>query len=315
VLKFTKTNDSYSVMSDWIDLGRKDVPFGNVVYKYPSLQIERNVREIWNLKLNADATQMLLDHAIHFIQPAPVLFVRTATPDSVPERLTDFAPRPGSVLQGYWKGEIGTGAEMTTVNVRITEQADGIIRAEGDVPLQGIYSQPASVEYKHPMVKMLVSTGGGMFQGRINSAGSEVSGVWIQGGNSTPATLKRADYSTELNARNAEKDYTFTAPTELQGHWQGTWIAVFGKKTVPIRLALDIARLPDGTFSANVVSLDQFPNDGPVPASEFQFSPSNLEVKWKASGGSFHGKLENGKLVGTWFQGGGGFSLVFERNK
>lgn len=314
VLKFTKTNNTYSVTSDWIDLGRKDVALGKVVYKYPSLHIERNVREIWNLKLNADATQMIWDHAIHFIQPAPVLFIRTATPDSPPERMAekDFTPRTGSVLQGYWKGEIDTGSNMTAVNVRIAEQADGTIRAEGDVPLQGLYGRPASVEYHPPTVKMFVATGAGMFQGRINSAGSEISGVWIQGGGSTPAILKRADYSAELSAQNVRTNYTFSSPTELQGHWKGTWIAVFGKITVPIRLALDIAKLPDGTFSADITSLDQFPNDGPTPA-EIQYSSPDLQVTLKKIGGSFQGKLENGKLVGTWLQGGGGFALTFER--
>jgi hypothetical protein len=160
----------------------------------------------------------------------------------------------------------------------------------------------------------MVATGGGAFQGRINSAKSEISGEWTQGGNSLPAVFKRADYAAELEAQNNGKDYTFTSPTELQGHWKGTWIAVFGKKTVPIRLALDIAKLPDGAFSANLTSLDQLPNDGPVPASEFHYSSPDLLAKWSASG-SFQGKLENGKLVGTWSQSGGGFALTFERNK
>jgi RNA polymerase sigma factor (sigma-70 family) len=316
VLKFTKTNNTYAVMCDWIDLGRKDVVMGKVVYKFPALHIERNIRETWDFKLNADASQMLLDHAIHFTQPAPVLFLRTATPDSVPEPLAekDFAPRADSVLQGYWKGEIGTGEDLTRLNVRVAERPDGIIRMEGDIPVQGLYGEPATAEFKSPIVKVMVATGGGAFQGRINSAKSEISGEWTQGGNSLPAVFKRADYAAELEAQNNGKDYTFTSPTELQGHWKGTWIAVFGKKTVPILLALDIAKLPDGAFSANLTSLDQLPNDGPVPASEFHYSSPDLLAKWSASG-SFQGKLENGKLVGTWSQSGGGFALTFERNK
>jgi hypothetical protein len=166
------------------------------------------------------------------------------------------------------------------------------------------------------MVKVLVATGGGMFQGRVNSAGSEISGNWLQGGASLPATFKRADYSVELSALNAETNFDYTSPNELQGHWKGTWIAVFdnGKIRVPIRLAWDIAKLPDGAYSSRLASLDQFPNDGPVPPIDFQFSPPNLQAKWK-NNGSYQGRLENGKLIGTWLQGGGGFALTFERDK
>ena len=103
VLKLAKTNDAYRATTDWIGLGRKDVPMGKVVYAYPSLRIERNPRETWNLTVNAAGTEMALDHAIHFIQPDPVVLKRTATPDPVPERLaeTAFTPRAGSDLQGY----------------------------------------------------------------------------------------------------------------------------------------------------------------------------------------------------------------------
>jgi hypothetical protein len=39
-----------------------------------------------------------------------------------------------------------------------------------------------------------------------------------------------------------------------------------------------------------------------------------MEWKW-ADNTRYEGKLKNGKLVGTWFEGGGGFPLVFERSK
>jgi hypothetical protein len=43
-------------------------------------------------------------------------------------------------------------------------------------------------------------------------------------------------------------------------------------------------------------------------------SPPQLRLEWKWTGGAFEGKLQNGKLAGTWYQGGGGFPLVFERS-
>ncbi len=124
VLRLTKTNGVYRATTDWIEMGRKDVPMGKVTYNYPLLQIERNVRDIWKLRVNADATQMILDHAIHFIQPDPVLFLRTASPEPVPTPLTDaeFVPRAGSELQGYWEGKFDTGSNAVQVNLKIADE-------------------------------------------------------------------------------------------------------------------------------------------------------------------------------------------------
>jgi len=67
---------------------------------------------------------------------------------------------------------------------------------------------------------------------------------------------------------------------------------------------------------ATLANLDQLGNSDPVPATDFEYSPPALHLSWKwADNTRYGGKLENGKLVGTWFEGGGGFPLVFERSK
>jgi RNA polymerase sigma factor (sigma-70 family) len=312
VLKLTQTNGVYHATVDWIEMGRKDVPLRKVDYDFPNLRIEASVRDVWNLKLNADTTQMIWDHYIHFIQSDPVLLRRTTTPSQVPERLAEreFAPRAASALQGYWKGVIGDDA--LPVDVKIAEQPDGTFRAEGGIPEQGINGRPLSVIYNRPAVTLAPATGSGKFEGDINSANTEIVGSWIQGGQSTPATLKRADFQAE-RAQEAEKDYRFASNQDLRGHWKGSWVVTIDKSKATIRYALAIARLPDGSYSALLTNLDEFGKDDPMPASDFQYEAPKLSMKWKWAGGSYEGKLSDGKLVGTWFQGGGGFPLVFER--
>jgi hypothetical protein len=78
-------------------------------------------------------------------------------------------------------------------------------------------------------------------------------------------------------------------------------------------MALDIAKQPDGSYSATMASVDQFGADAPVPTSDFEYSPPQLHMKWKWQGWGYDGQLENGKIVGTWSEGGGGFPMVFER--
>jgi RNA polymerase sigma factor (sigma-70 family) len=328
VLKLVKKNGVYTATTDWIEMGRKDVPMGKVFYNYPSLTVEQSAlrNDIWNLKVNADGTQLTWDHVIHFFDTNPVVLTRTTTPDQIPDPLTvdEFVPRAGSALQGYWEGQIGTGPTATPVDLKISEQGDGTFQAEADDPMGGADGRPMTVSYDRSTVTLQPATDAGRFQGQLNDAGTEISGTWMQDGQSIPATIKRADYLAE-HAHDDEKDYSFTSENELQGHWMGTWIALFdsGKIKIPIRMALDIAKLPDGSYSATMADVDQFGHDAPIPASAFKFSAPNLHAEWKTAINAFgsqngaipayDGKLENGRLAGTWSQSDGGFPLVFER--
>jgi hypothetical protein len=316
VLKLIKSNDVYRATSDWVELGRKDVPMGKVTYDYPYLKIQQTPRNEWFLLINAGASQMIWDHSIHFIQPDPVLFLRTASPDAVPEPLAekDFAPRAGSDLQGYWKGIIGDGPDALPVNLKIAQKPDGTFRGEADNFMQGANGLPVAVTYSRSSVKIALASGAGTFEGRINATHTEISGLWTQGGQSRLAVAKRADFQAE-HAHDADRNYAFVSEDDLPGHWMGTWTAVIANQKIPIRMALDIAKLPDGSYSATLINIDEFSHEAPIPPSEFRFSAPNLQAKWKWPDRAFEGKLENGKLIGTWLQGGGGFPLVFERDK
>jgi RNA polymerase sigma factor (sigma-70 family) len=314
VFRFKKTNGVYTATTDWIEIGRKDVATVKVDYDYPSITIEATPRDTWKLKVNEDATEIAWDHYIHFIQSDPVTLKRTATPDSIPEPLKEeeFAPRAGSDLQGYWKGIIGSGTDVLSVNLKIAENSDGTFRAEGDNPMQGSAGVPVTVSYNRPTVTVATATGGGRFDGTINAARTEIVGRWTQNGQTQPAIARRADYQAE-HAHDAEKDYSFRSSFDLQGHWKGTWMAHFPTVTVPIRFQLDIAKLPDGSYSAALVDLDRFMQNAPIPPSTFDYSAPNLKLEWNETGGAYQAELKDGKLVGTWQQGGGGFRLVMER--
>jgi hypothetical protein len=97
----------------------------------------------------------------------------------------------------------------------------------------------------------------------------------------------------------------------LQGHWKGTLDVGDAK----LRLALDIAKLPGGLFTASLANLDQYGNNDPIRASVLRYTPPAVRLEWKWTGGVFEGKLDQGRLSGTWRQGGGSFPLVFDRTK
>ncbi len=72
--------------------------------------------------------------------------------------------------------------------------------------------------------------------------------------------------------------------------------------------------MPDGSYSAALANIDEFGNDAFIPASDFDYQPPKFRMKWKWADGAYEGKMDQGKLVGTWSRGGGRFPLVFERN-
>ena len=309
VARIFKTNGSYSSTADTIDEGRKDRPISKFIYKYPSVRVElKQLDSAYEATLNADATEISGTFKTGDRQ-TPLVLKRTTEPDAVPEPLAegDFAPRRDSDLQGYWKGTLKAGNQSLHLNVKIAEPAKGIFRAELDNVDQGSPGQPMSVSYDPPNVKLPVMTGNGMFEGTVNGSDTEINGDWVEGGQHYPMTFKRADWQAE-QAREAEKDYSHAGPNDLPGHWKGTLNA----KQAKLRLAFDVAKLPDGTFSCSLVSLDQ--GGAEIPANNIQFIPPNVHVEWNAVGVSFNGRLENGKITGAWRQGGGAVPLVLERN-
>jgi hypothetical protein len=310
VARVFKKNGSYYSTAETIDEGRKDISASKFVYNYPSVRVELSQLSSWyQATVNSDATEMSGTFKMGDRQ-IPLVLKRTTEPDAVPEPLADgdFAPRRDSDLQGYWKGTLKAGNFTLHLNVKIAEPVKGTFRAELDNVDQGQPGQPMSVSYDPPNVKLPVMTGSGMFEGRLNGNDTEMEGNWIEGGQHFSMTFKRADWQAE-QARESQKDYSHAGPNDLPGRWKGTLNA----NGVKLQLALNVAKLPDGTYSCSMTSLDQ--GRGEIPASTTQYFPPNLRLEWPAIGVSFNGKLENGKLTGAWRQGGGAIPLVLERNE
>jgi hypothetical protein len=303
-----KTNGSYYSTADSIDEGLKDRPISKFIYKYPSVRIElQELASSYEATVNSDAMEISGTFKAGDRQ-TPLVMKRTTEPDAIPEPLAegDFAPRRDSDLQGYWKGALKAANFSLHLNVKIAEPAKGTFRAELDNVDQGHPGQPMSVSYDPPNVKLPVMTGSGMFEGRVNGNDTEMEGNWIEGGQHFPMTFKRADWQAE-QAWEAQKDYSHAGQNDLPGHWKGTLNANRAK----LQLALNVAKLPDGTFSCSMNSPDL--GGAEIPASTTQYFPPNLRLEWNAVGVSFNGKLENGKLTGAWRQGGVAVPLVLER--
>ena len=331
VMKLSKAHWHYTGTIETIDIERTNLPVSDVVYDFPNIQLIVNPMRnmVYQGKVVNNARRMNLNGLVFRRTPSPPAPYTPLTED-------DFAPQPDSPLQGYWKGAIllkpgkfpdGLGdrqlgnwngeamdsSNALPVNLKIAGQPDETYRAELDSPLQGADGQPATVTYNNGAVKLTVTSNAGMFRGTLDASG-QLSGTWIQAGQSAPAFFKRADYQNEV-VQEQLADYTYNSDSDLQGHWKGSWDILVRTNKIIIPMELDIAKMPDGTYSATLANLDQLGCESPIPTSDFDYSAPNLHADWKWEGGAYDGRLNNGKITGTWQQGGGEFPLVFERQR
>ena len=314
--KITRENGSYHAVEVDIYQGVKAVPVSEIAYNYPSIRIEQKAMGFtYEATLNPKTMEMSGTWK-QGKGSGPFTMKLNALPEAFPEPLVenDYASRKDSDLQGYWKGTLKAGNTPLRVALKIAERADGTFRATGDSPDQGSKDVEAtSITYHRPTVRVEFGGISVVFEGTVDDNDRVITGTLTQGDKPMPLTLERAKPETAAAldpAIEAQKDYSYTSPNDLPGHWQGTLDVK--QAGVKLRLAVNIAKLPGGKFSASMISLDQ--GGAEIPANNIQFVPPNVRLEWVAIGGLFTGKLENGKLTGAWRQGGGAIPLVLERN-
>ena len=315
--KISRANGSYHAVGVSPYRGAMEVPLDKVTYHFPSVHMERlAVGFIYDATLNPKTMEMSGTWKVGKIF-GPLTLKLNALPDAFPEPLaeSDYAPRKDSDVQGYWQGTLQAGNNTLRVALKIAERTNGAFRAVfNSLDQGGLDIEATVVSYHAPTVKAEFGGIGGAFEGKVESGDRVITGNWTQGSATLPLTLERANAQAAAAKEadiEAQKDYSHTGPNDLPGHWQGT--LVVKQAGVKLRLALNIAKLPDGKFSCSMVSLDQ--GGAEIPASIIEFVPPNVRVEWNSIGASYNGKLENDKLTGAFRQAGAAMPLVFERPK
>jgi hypothetical protein len=108
----------------------------------------------------------------------------------------------------------------------------------------------------------------------------------------------------------AAADYTPRAGSDLQGLWAGTLQIDTNK---PLRLVLKIAQAADGTFRAELNSIDQ-PPVIPVPMTLLNYHEPRIKIRFQGIGAEFEGELNesHSSMKGTWTQAKV-FPMTFDR--
>ncbi|HXF09152.1 MAG TPA: TIGR03435 family protein, partial [Desulfuromonadaceae bacterium] len=205
---------------------------------------------------------------------------------------TDYTPRAGSDLQGYWKGTEKWGTNLWPVIVKITEPSEGQFRAQfRNRWFNPQFVNASSVTYDPPHVKIDLGKHWAVFEGDLNSSHTEIKGIFnyvVYSSGKFPMTIRLADPNEEA-ALEAQKDYSYTAPGDLTGHWTATLSNV--------QWTLDIGRMPDGTLSCALTPPGW--NDR-IENSLLRNTSPEVYIEWGyRRTATFHGTNQDGKLVGT----------------
>ena len=124
-------------------------------------------------------------------------------------------------LAGTWKGELGTGAAKLHLVVTFTKAAGGEFAGQLESVDQGATLPMENITLKENAVRFEIKEVGGVYEGTLNAAGTEMKGTWTQSGvPAQPLTFMRSAETAEAN-NNAQK------PVE-------------GPKTKPISPFLDV---------------------------------------------------------------------------
>lgn len=296
MIKISRENGAYHAVGVDIYQGRPELPISKLVYNYPSIHIEQGGSGfVYDGNLNPKTMEMSGTWKCGN-GSGPLTVKLNGLPEAFSEPLaeSDYAPRNDSDLQGYWKGTLKVGHASLRMAFKIAERADKTFRVAWDNTDQGAENiEATAVAYQAPTVKVEFGGVGIGFEGRVDGTDRVITGNPKQGDNLTPLTLVRARPESAAvpdPAIEARKDYTYTSPNDLPGHWHGNLeIKQSGQK---LRLELNIATLPDRKFFASMFSFDQ--GGVELPASSIQYAPPNVHLEWSTIGVSF---IENLKMA------------------
>lgn len=151
-----------------------------------------------------------------------------------------IAQSPNVDLSGTWKGELGEGGAKLHLTLTITKSANGEFSGELNSVDQGSTLPMDNITLKTDLVRFEVKAVGGIYEGKLNSARTEIAGTWTQRGgpaqrlNFARATANSAEEKPASSVPEGPKDKPLSvfldvvvpiAPTAFKA--DGKWHLVY----------------------------------------------------------------------------------------
>lgn len=233
------------------------------------------------------------------------LALLTALPAAAQE-----AASPG----GHWQGAIVLPNGKLEVAVDLMRGAEGGWTGYLDITAQGLNDLALvdiAVEGTAVAFGIAGLPGDPAFKGTLSEDGKTLTGDYSQGGGSFPFELARTSAEPEPPAAKPPTE-AWTGPGVPGEGVVGSWRGVIEIGSTQLRLALDIAKNPEGDLTGELDSVDQgakLPVDRVILfARSFKFEMARLLA-------SYEGLLaeDGSEIVGQWTQAGSSLPLTFKR--
>jgi hypothetical protein len=92
-----------------------------------------------------------------------------------------------------WQGVIDTGSAKLRVALRLTQSADGKLTGKFDCPDQQVMGlQIDAISRQEQTLRFEINVAAASYEGKLNAAGTEITGEWRQQGRSFPLNFSRA---------------------------------------------------------------------------------------------------------------------------
>jgi pimeloyl-ACP methyl ester carboxylesterase len=92
-----------------------------------------------------------------------------------------------------WQGVLDTGSAKLRVALRLTQSADGKLTGKFDCPDQQVIGMPIdTISRQEQTLRFEINLAAASYEGRLNAAGTEITGEWRQQGLRLPLNFSRA---------------------------------------------------------------------------------------------------------------------------
>jgi uncharacterized protein len=202
-------------------------------------------------------------------------------------------------IAGDWQGTLKAGPVELRLLFHISKTDNGGWQGTMDSIDQAANGlRLASIKLKDSKLSFAVPSVRGLYDGKVNAAGTAIEGLWSQG-EPLPLNLTHVP-PTPKPAANAPPP----VPSDIDGAWKGTLHTGSGD----LRLVFHISTTQNG-LAATMDSLDQDATG--LPATSVARTGATLNMEFKQLGGKFEGSIYKGpaSIVGTWTQLGASFQL------
>ena len=144
---------------------------------------------------------------------------------SLPCRTLAQAAASGGDFAGTWKGTLGEGDNKLRIALTITKGANGEFTGQGESVDQGSTFPLEKISVKGDAVRFEVGAVGGVYEGTLNAARTELKGTWTQG--SAPGQPLNFVRNTDDAAKDAAAQKPAEGPKDKP-------LSVFEDVVVPI---------------------------------------------------------------------------------